>query len=848
MTSKTEMLQTIAKNIGQEAYDSTLIYHDVMGIYAGMCHFEYLKQDNGTYRKIPPKSIIKNYVNGYSWQTSKPAFSTDTDFFNGFYIVCGQFKYYDHAIVIVDLDDFTVPVVQELKKMCDKECNYYENTKKGTHYYFRYGNFISDEFTCTNHLTGFDFLSNGSFVYCSPTHYVDEHCNKIQYSFVKKEGKFTYMSEQLQKLLLIGFKNKKQNPTKEIKNNSHKKMINNKEIKKDAKTSDEESDEDDDENETTASKNLEETETSEDKVMSVIFNDYEIVKTLISKCTTKELANDYKDWIKIGYAIYAGFGDKGFPLFQDFSNFASKSKRCSERELKEKYQELSKSYNFERQKKVTLSTLFFEMLCANMEEYNKVFASIQSIELNETVIVQCVDKLTSGRFLWNNDTHYYCNKNNIYVKDDKCSDFNNYIGNELYEIIKSAIVKRLFDNKNLPQIIKAVNKLKTARFQKYCDQIGLNLLRNNDIEFDKKIDLLPFNNCVYDLNAAKFRNIEKEDYISITTGYDWIAPEQKDTDELMKILNMIHPNKSKLDNVLTIYSTSLDGLNFNIFSMCSGCGGNGKGLIHGILRFALGNFCQVVSSKILNPNQNMGACPEIHEISGKRLVIISEPEKKANNRISNNMIKQLCGGGVLNARSCYSNDTKVHLNCSVLCEVNVLATLEEITDADRRRIKIIPYTSRFTTDLQTTPVNEAKHIYEANLTYMSDKFQDSKKFAMMKILMGYYAKYIKNDRKITFCDEIVEETKDYLNESSPIDEELNELIEKTDSKEDKIQIRDIYKMLSEKQKKETTQRVFTELMKKSSRYSDDIEKIGKANHATLYLIGYKYKDDEYITE
>lgn len=44
---------------------------------------------------------------------------------------------------------------------------------------------------------------------------------------------------------------------------------------------------------------------------------------------------------------------------------------------------------------------------------------------------------------------------------------------------------------------------------------------NNTIVFDNKYWLYGFNNIVYDLKIHNFRNYKFDDYVSITTNYDW---------------------------------------------------------------------------------------------------------------------------------------------------------------------------------------------------------------------------------------------------------------------------------------------------------------------------------------
>ena len=65
--------------------------------------------------------------------------------------------------------------------------------------------------------------------------------------------------------------------------------------------------------------------------------------------------------------------------------------------------------------------------------------------------------------------------------------------------------------------------------------------------------------------------------------------------------------------------------------------------------------------------------------------------------------------------------------------------IDEITQADSRRIIDIYFRSSFTSDNEL--IDESKHIYKANPHYKTNEFKDTHKYALFKILTEYHKIY-----------------------------------------------------------------------------------------------------------
>jgi P4 family phage/plasmid primase-like protien len=114
----------------------------------------------------------------------------------------------------------------------------------------------------------------------------------------------------------------------------------------------------------------------------------------------------------------------------------------------------------------------------------------------------------------------------------------------------------------ITKLMKVGNSLKTtskkASFMKECSEL---FYREHFEEvLDGKNNLVGFNNGVYDLELAQFRDGDPDDLVSLSTGIDYI--EEADSTyrkEIMDFMDRILPTKETRDFVLLLFSSFLHG-------------------------------------------------------------------------------------------------------------------------------------------------------------------------------------------------------------------------------------------------------------------------------------------------
>jgi hypothetical protein len=301
-----------------------------------------------------------------------------------------------------------------------------------------------------------------------------------------------------------------------------------------------------------------------------------------------------------------------------------------------------------------------------------------------------------------------------------------------------------------------------------CVGQGKTLLCDDSIEFDCNPDLFGCNNGVLDLKEGVFRPARFNDYITWSCGYNFTpclkgirymefdensgenvihtVVENNDQngyfDDIAVVMGQIFPDDEIRQLMLFILSTGLSGVAIEKFFVFNGAGRNGKGVLNEFMKSILGKYFSYVSPLVITENQkkksSSQANPEIAKLDRIRYIIMKEPPE--NQLIQNSQVKDMTGGGELQARECHSNKTRVRLHCTVGMEVNVkLNFAENPKDADAERIVDILFGSFFTDD--SSIHDPEKHIYPLNANLKTDEWRFSHRNAMLNLLFSYQLRF-----------------------------------------------------------------------------------------------------------
>jgi phage/plasmid-associated DNA primase len=125
-------------------------------------------------------------------------------------------------------------------------------------------------------------------------------------------------------------------------------------------------------------------------------------------------------------------------------------------------------------------------------------------------------------------------------------------------------------------------------------------------------------------------------------------------------------------------------------------------------------------------------------------------EPNSNKKICCATLKEITGDKkTLNVRDIYSSKCEIDLRATMFLECNEIPSVDEVNDAVFRRIRIIPFNSKYVSkDVYDTLENKI-NIFVANPFYKTDEFQNTYKQALFNLLLTRFKTFKDNKYKIT---------------------------------------------------------------------------------------------------
>lgn len=473
----------------------------------------------------------------------------------------------------------------------------------------------------------------------------------------------------------------------------------------------------------------------------------EFAKNLIN-ILKKKRADDYNDWIKIGWAL---FQVGGIDLLDIFKNFSKKSSKYKEGDCEKIFTHSKECEGF------TIATLVWMAQQDNFEEYKKLRATCAKkhtdglSEINHSdvamiladmygdVIKKSVDNIwyifEGGR--WKEDKTGH--KISLFITDDFCLELlkiqNMY---NLEAQNEKGLMRELLMKKN-SLITDLYKKLRDYNFkEKIMKEFGYRVTDENFMErLDSKLNLFGFNNGVYDLDLDKFRQSTPDDYLTKTTGYDYVEVDKncKEYKEIHKFFDDIFPDKSLRKYALQYLASCLSGsCRENCFAIWTGSGANGKSMLTILIRHTFGSYFIVAPSTILTRKQGCAsnATPEIITLKGTRFCMFQEVEK--NETINVGKLKEITSGDLQTGRQLFKTMETFLLQCKLCMTCNNLPDVNSVDGGTWRRFKVLPFEMEF---VLGKPKNDFQRERNMNL----EKELPLLKFAFINLLLDEFKEY-----------------------------------------------------------------------------------------------------------
>ena len=316
-----------------------------------------------------------------------------------------------------------------------------------------------------------------------------------------------------------------------------------------------------------------------------------------------------------------------------------------------------------------------------------------------------------------------------------------------------------------------------------------------DERFIDKLDINPnligFSNGVLDLRESfdKVRNTKEGEYVSMTTGYDFIINDkiQAKALEIFHIIDSMFHNQEVTEFVLKSIAKCLKGGNnveeWSLFF--KGGGSNGKGLLNDFLMSALGNYHCSLDYKVFTHIKNDNRSVELHSVAKKRYCCVSEPPKVF--ELNADVFKKWTGNDEITVRNNYATSMTVFKAPTTGFQANHQLQFDGDTEGHsmKRRIVAIPFPNTFV-DNPRLPNEKQK-----NDKLKKECELDSFKMPMMFLLLKYYQKYLKEG--LSEIPEIIKTyTEKYVSNLSSAKEWFETNLKKDDDKGYNIKVKDLF--------------------------------------------------------
>lgn len=363
-----------------------------------------------------------------------------------------------------------------------------------------------------------------------------------------------------------------------------------------------------------------------------------------------------------------------------------------------------------------------------------------------------------------------------YYNGIKISDTGALKNNDLQEFLETA--DKVESNMRNSMIDNIINKLENVTFKKSVMTEMHYLFKSLEPNFVSKLDanpyLIGFKNGVFDLESFTFKNGNPKDYLTQSTGYEYIDydSELDEVKDIYSFLKQIIPNDKVREYLLKILGRSLCGINDEKFYIFTGLSGaNGKSTLINFLEYTLDDYATGADVSLLTNAKALSsaASPDIIRLKGKRLVSFAEPE--ARDTLKAGIIKSFSGGDSIIARELYKAPISFKLQASMFLCTNDIPNISSFDGGVTRRIRVINFTSRFC----DKPIKENEFKIDPTI---KTKIKNWRPF-FMSILLHYYSIYedeLRENGSIEEPEEVKIATNKYKKDNDRFNDYINENI------------------------------------------------------------------------
>jgi len=376
-----------------------------------------------------------------------------------------------------------------------------------------------------------------------------------------------------------------------------------------------------------------------------------------------------------------------------------------------------------------------------IESSNKDITSLLLSAHTDEDYARCFIKLYSNFVVYDKRVYQFIKEKHRWISGDEDLIFE-FLGSTMYRDLRQILdtdFKSIDNAKQHAEISKQLLKLCNWSSRKGIVMSIIAKVTTNEDLFDLNCDLIGFSNGVYDSKTHIFRDGVKEDYITMTTGYNYSERDDRKVATLHKFLDSIFPDSELKKFTLKGLSTGIWGKTVQNLFILTGAGSNGKDtLVSKLFARTLGNdYFYVSDNSVITERRRFGG-PNValSNMNKKRFILFNEPDKKS--LLQGAQIKQFTGTDKINARGLYSSNTEtiIHATSAVLC--NDIPSIDNVDGGVVRRLCLIPFESIFKPQEDIKNYENKTNVFPINAHYDTIEFFNENKMTLFHILTDYF--------------------------------------------------------------------------------------------------------------
>ena len=445
-------------------------------------------------------------------------------------------------------------------------------------------------------------------------------------------------------------------------------------------------------------------------------------------------ADEFDEWLKVGWALHACNRDLLFPTWMLFS---AKSSKFDFAEIPNYWSMWSTEFNTKRSE-LTKASIMWWCKQDNIIEYIKIKEGTVDYFINKTIehekppdydIAGILHKMYGDQYkcvsIKNN--RWYEMVGGKWSEIDSGTTLRKKLSSQLalkYTLKAKELVERMTnmdtnpspteskdDDDGMKKLQKLAGRTATTSLDLRRTHNKNNIMKEAkehffDKEFLDKLDnnpyLLCFNNGIIDFKKKEFRMTRPDDYVSLCTNVEYFELDDANADhvqmqkEITDFMDLLFPDPDLNKYMWQHLAASLRGTNENqVFNIYTGTGRNGKSKLVDLLSAVMGDYKATVPITLITSKRGLigGASPEIAQLKGIRYACMQEPSE--NMTINEGVMKELTGGDPLSGRALYCDTITFNPQFTLVVCTNHLFDIKSTDDGTWRRIRVCDFQSKF---------------------------------------------------------------------------------------------------------------------------------------------------------